>query len=205
MDPYPELPPPPFGGEPEVEDAPPERSGRSTGVAIAAILGFLVVLGGLVAVGYSWLNAPGRCDASTVESARFGYCVEAPGWELTNAGAEVELPYDELIKPSDASTVRIVAIQLQSGQGLDDVVQAARDVASQDGVEVGDVVERRVAGVRAAQWDFVLDSGQVDQQVREIVFVRGDAAWRVQLQADAAGFDSTVEEFEDILSSWTFR
>jgi hypothetical protein len=194
MDPYPELPPPPYGGEPEVEDAPPERPGRST-----------VVLGGLVAVGYSWLNAPGRCAASTVESARFGYCVEAPGWEFTNAATEVELPYDELIKPSDASTVRIFAIQLQSGQGLDEIVQAAREASSQDGVEVGDVVERRVAGVRAAQWDVVLDGGQVDQQVRQIVFVRGSAAWLVQLQTDAAGFDITAEEFEDILSTWTFR
>jgi hypothetical protein len=115
------------------------------------------------------------------------------------------LPYDELIKPSDASTVRIVAIQLQSGQGLDDVVQAARDIVSQGGVDIGDVVERRVAGVPAAQWDFTLDSGQVSQQVRQIVFVRGDAAWQVQLQADADGFDSTAAEFEDILRSWTFR
>ena len=36
-------------------------------------------------------------------------------------------------------------------------------------------------------------------------FVRGDAAWRVQLQSDAEGFDTTVAEFEDILSSWIFR
>ena len=56
-------------------------------------------------------------------------------------------------------------------------------------MEVGEVVERRVAGVAAAQWDFVLEAGQVEQQVREIVFVRGDAAWRVQLQADSEGFD----------------
>jgi hypothetical protein len=205
MDPYPELPPPPFGGEPEVEDTTPEQPGRSTAVAVAVILGFLVVLGGLIVAGYSWLNAPGRCDASTVESARFGYCVEAPGWELTNAAAEVELPYDELIRPADASTVRIVAVQLASGQGLDDVVQAARDQSNEDGVEVGDVVERRVAGVPAAQWDLVLDSGQADLQVRVIVFVRGDAAWWVQLSADAEAFDTTAQEFEDILRTWTFR
>jgi hypothetical protein len=62
-----------------------------------------------------------------------------------------------------------------------------------------------VAGVAAAQWDFVLDGGQVEQQVREIVFVRGDSAWRVQLQADAEGFDLRAEEFEDILGTWTFR
>jgi len=37
------------------------------------------------------------------------------------------------------------------------------------------------------------------------MFLRGNAAWRVQLQCDAEGFESTVEEFEGILSSWTFR
>jgi hypothetical protein len=41
--------------------------------------------------------------------------------------------------------------------------------------------------------------------VREIVFVRGNAAWRVQLQTDSDGFESRAEEFEDILSTWTFR
>ena len=84
-------------------------------------------------------------------------------------------------------------------------MQAARNVASQDGVKVGAVVQRRVAGVPAAQWDFVLDGGQVEQHVREIVFVRGDAAWRVQLQADSEGFDTRVAEFESILRTWTFR
>jgi len=51
MDIYPELPPVPVRGEPEVEEAPPEGPGRLTGVVIATILGFLVVLGGLVVSG----------------------------------------------------------------------------------------------------------------------------------------------------------
>jgi hypothetical protein len=203
--PYPALPPPPPGGEVEVEEVAPEGPTRSTGKAVAVVAGLLIALAGLVAAGVWWLGGPGVCDRSTVESARFGYCVAAPGWELTNEAIQSTLPYDELIKPADASTVRIMAIQLQGGQGLDEVVQAARDVASQDGVEVGEVVQRRVAGVPAAQWDFVLDGGQVEQQVREIVFVRGDAAWRVQLQADSEGFDTRVAELEDILRTWTFR
>ena len=205
MDPYPELPPPPPGGEPEVEEVAPEGRTRSTGKAIAVVAGLLIALAGLVAVGFWWLGGPGVCDQSTVESPRFGYCVAAPGWELTNEAAQANLPYDELIKPTDASTVRIMAIQLPTGQGLNDVVKAARDIASQDGVKVGEVVQRRVAGVPAAQWDFVLDGGQVEQQVREVVFVRGDAAWRIQLQADSEGFDIRVAEFEDILRTWTFR
>jgi hypothetical protein len=205
MDPYPSLPPPPPGDRPEVDETAPDAPARSPGKAVAVVIGLLVALTGVVAAGIWWLGGPGVCDTSTVESARFGYCVAAPGWQFTNEAAEAELPYDELIKPADASTVRIMAIQLQAGQGLDEVVQAARDIAEREGVEVGKVVERRVAGVPAAQWDFVLEGGQVEQQVREIVFVRGDSAWRVQLQADSAGFDVRAEEFEDILHSWTFR
>jgi hypothetical protein len=205
MDPYPSLPPPPPGRDAEVEEAAREEPTRSAGKAIAIVAGLLIALAGVIVAGFWWLGGPGVCDTSTVESARFGYCVAAPGWQFTNEAAETELPYDELIKPADASTVRIMAIQLPSGQGLDEVVQAARDIATENGMEVGEVVERRVAGVAAAQWDFVLDAGQVEQQVREIVFVRGDAAWRVQLQADSEGFDTRVAELEDILRTWTFR
>lgn len=205
MDPYPALPPPPPGGEPEIEEAAPEAPTRSAGKAVAVVAGLLIALAGVVAAGIWWLGGPGVCDQSTVESSRFGYCVAAPGWELTNEATQSTLPYDELIKPADASTMRIMAIQLQTGQGLNEVVRAARDVASQDGVKVGDIVQRQIAGVPAAQWDFVLDGGQVEQHVREIVFVRGDAAWRVQLQADSEGFDTRVAEFETILGTWTFR
>ncbi len=166
---------------------------------------FVVVLAGVVAAGVWWLGGPSVCGNSTVESTRFGYCVAAPGWEFTNEAIETQLPYDELIKPADASTVRIVAIELQGGESLDDVVNAVRSVETDDGAELGDVVDRRVDGVPAAQWDISLGEGQVAQQVREVVFVRGSAAWRVQLQADTDGFDIRAAEFEDILRSWTFR
>ena len=206
MSQHPSLPPPPPGGQPVADDdVAPQVPKRSGAKAIGVVAGFLIAITGVVILAVAWLAAPGRCEASTVESARFGYCVEAPGWEMTNEATQADLPYDELIKPADASTVRIVAIQLQSGQGLDEVVQAVRDTVSEDGVEVGEVVDRRVAGVPAAQWDFVLEGGAVEQQIREIVFVRGDAAWRVQLQTDSEGFEARAAEFEDILETWIFR
>lgn len=205
MDPYPPLPPPPPGGHAEVEEAEPQGPTRSAGKAIAVVAGLFIAFTALVAGGVWWLGGPGACDTSTVESPRFGYCVAAPGWQFTNEATQTELPYDELIKPADASTVRIVAIQLPTGQGLDDVAQAARDIVTQEGVEVGDVVERHVAGVPAAQWDFVLDAGQVEQHVRQIVFVRGETAWHIQLSADAGGFAVRADEFNDILRTWTFR
>jgi hypothetical protein len=205
MDPHPSLPPPPpTPGGIETPDE-PQGPSRSAAKAIAVVAGFLLAITGVVVLAVMWLGQPGRCEASTVESARFGYCVEAPGWELTNEATQTELPYDELIKPADASTVRIVAIQLQSGQGLDDIVQAVRDTVADDGLDVGEVVDRRVAGVPAAQWDYVLEGGAVEQQVRDVVFVRGDAAWRVQFQTDSEGFEASAAEFEDILQTWTFR
>jgi hypothetical protein len=67
-------------------------------------------------------------------------------------------------------------------------------------------VDRHVAGVPAAQWDIALGTGGSDaRQIREVVFVRDDTAWRVQLLADAEGFDLRLDEFEAILRSWTFR
>jgi hypothetical protein len=205
MSAFPPLPPPPPGAAPEVEEAAPSPPSRSAARAIAVVAATLVVIAGVVGFGMWWLGGPGICDESTVESSRFGYCVAAPGWRFTNENTGTELPYDELIKPADASTVRIVAVQLQSGQGLDDVVSTVRDIETGDGAELSEVVDRRVAGVPAAQWDIALGQGQVAQQVREVIFVRGDAAWRVQLQADLEGFDVRAEEFEDILRSWTFR
>jgi hypothetical protein len=205
MDPSPSLPPPPPGAEPEVDETAVDVAAPSPWKAFVVVAGLSLLLAGVAVAGMAWLSAPGLCDESTVESTRFGYCVDAPGWQLTNAATDTELPYDELIKPADATTVRIVAIQLQSGQGLDFVVEQARSIASDDGVEVSDVVERQVAGVPAAQWDFQIEGGQVPQVVREVVFVRDGSAWRVQLQADTDGFERRAAEFEDILSSWTFR
>ena len=66
-------------------------------------------------------------------------------------------------------------------------------------------MDRCVAGVPAAQWDFVLEGGAVEQRIRDIVFVRGDAAWRVQLQTDSEGFEDRAAEFENILETRIFR
>jgi hypothetical protein len=202
---HPPLPPPPPGAEPEPSPLEPEESPRSIGKLVVAFLGLVAVVAGVVAGGIWWLGAPSVCETSTVESARFGYCIAAPGWEYTNEQREAQLPYDELIRPTDASTVRIVAIQLDAGQDLDAVVQTVRSIETEDGIEVGEVVERRVAGVPAAQWDISLGDGSVAQQIREVVFVRSGTAWRVQLLADAEGFDVRLEEFEAILRSWIFR
>src|ERR671924_1027171 len=205
MSAYPPLPPPP-GWAPEPEEE-VEQETRRPPAALVLLLVALVVTSTIVAVAL-WRRGPasGACEGSTIESARFGYCVAAPGWRIHDQQRAARLPYDELIRPADASTVRIVAIELDPGQDLELVVQTVRSIESEGGIEVGEVVDRRVAGVPAAQWDMALGTGGSDaRHIREVVFVREDTAWRVQLLADAKGLDARLNEFERILRSWIFR
>jgi hypothetical protein len=203
---FPPLPPPPPGGEPEVSEL-PEEPKRSSRTPILVLLGALLATSALVAV-ERWRSPSDEvCETSTVESARFGYCIAAPGWRLTNEPREPRLPYDQLVRHADASTVRIVAIDLDAGQDLALVVRTIRSIETEGGAsEVGAVVDRQVAGVQAAQWDVDVRPGSAEaRRIREVVFVRDGTAWRVQLLADASGFDLRLDEFEAILRSWTFR
>jgi hypothetical protein len=201
---FPPLPPPP-GGEPEPE-APAEEPRRSARLSVPVLLAALIVTATLVAVVARWAQGDPGCGTSTVESARFGYCIAAPGWRFMPQPRTARLPYDQLVRPADASTVRIVAIDLAEGQDLDVVVEMIRSIQTEDATDVGQVVGRRVAGVEAAQWDVAIRPGSPDaRRIREIVFVRDGTAWRVQLLADAGGFDTRLDDLEAILRSWTFR
>src|SRR5918994_3414102 len=201
---FPPLPPPP-GGEPGPE-ARAEEPGRPPRLFVPVLLAALIVTATLVAVAAWWGQGDPGCETSTVESSRFGYCIAAPGWRFTDEPRTARLPYDQLVRPADASTVRIVAIDLDEGQDLDVVVQMIRSIQTEDETDVGQVVVRRVAGVQAAQWDVAIRLGSPDaRRIREVVFVRDGTAWRVQLLADAGGFDTRLDDFEAILRSWTFR
>jgi hypothetical protein len=200
---FPPLPPPPVGGEPApvVEDERPPSSPLKAVLAVGVVLTVVLalVVGGLV-----WLGAPGVCDASTVESSRFGYCLAAPGWEFTNEQSASDLPYDELVHP-DASSVRILAVEIGAQGELDQVISDLRASEVEEGIELGEVRDTTVAGVPARQWDLTVESGDLELQVREVVFVRRGTAWRVQLITDREGFDTRLPEFQRILRSWIFR
>lgn len=206
MSTYPPLPPPPGGAPPPPTDDPrPEAPRASAARVFFAVAGVLVIVLG-VAGGTAWWirGAEPICDSSTVESARFGYCLAAPGWQYTNEQGSSSLPYDELVHP-DSSSVRILAVQLSAGEGLDEVVENVRRIETGEGIDPGEIEERRVAGVPAAQWDLAVESGDVQVQVREVVFVRRGMAWRIQLIAEDSGFETRLRDFERILRSWIFR
>src|SRR5215211_6143070 len=202
---YPPLPPPP-GSEPvveeEVEDEPQHRRWP-----LVATLGILVVASAIVGVTvWGRTDASDACETSTIGSARFGYCIAAPGWRFRDERPSARSDLDEMVRPAEASALRIVAVDLDPGQDLDVVVQTVRSIESEGGIELGDPVERDVAGVPAVQWDIALEDGGTEaRHIREVVFVRSGNAWRVQLLADADVFEQRVDEFDAILRSWVFR
>jgi hypothetical protein len=202
---YPPLPAPPPGADPEPVGEQDREAPEGSAAKVLVAAGVLVVVLGALLAGYAWLRTPGRCEASTVESTRFGYCLAAPGWEYTNERSSSTLPYDELVHPADASSVRILAVPVEAGGRLADVIAAIRQGTVEEGAAPGAVTDTTVAGVPAARWDSTLDTGGVELRIREVVFVRDGTAWRVQLAADPERFDARLSDFERILGSWTFR
>jgi hypothetical protein len=207
MDPYPSLPPPPPGADPERPEPEATPPGASDGspARIALVIGALVsVLVGVVLIGRAWFGEPEVCWGSSIESARFGYCLEAPGWDFTNEQTSHALPYDELVDADRGSSLRIQATD--DARALDAVLSDVRAAEqARTGVVLGDVRDTSVAGVPARQWDVTLERRGVEVQVREVVFVRDGTAWLVRLIADPEGFAVGAQELDRILGSWIFR
>lgn len=181
-----------------------EASGGSR-ARIAWVIGaIVVVLIGVVVAGRAWIGEPEACWRSTVESARFGYCLEAPGWDFTNDQTSQALPYDELVHTDAATSLRIQAAAVD--RALDDVLTEVRSAdQGRASAVLGDVRDTSVAGVPARQWDVSLERRGVEVRIREVVFVREGTAWLVRLIADPEGFAAGAQELERILGSWIFR
>ena len=207
MDPHPARPPPPpgAGADPAAVPEPEAPRGSSAAKIALAAAALLVVVLAVVVGGLVWLGAPGVCDTSTIESWRVGYCLAAPGWEYTNEQSATELPYDELTHPEDASSVRILAVEVGTSGRLDEIVTHVRQTEVEEGIVPGEIRDTTVAGVPAAAWDMTFESGDLELQIREVLFLREGTAWRGKLIADPPGFDTPHPEFERILNSWIFR
>jgi hypothetical protein len=206
MSAYPPLPPPPPGGEPQpVADDPAEGSGRSAAKIVLALAAVLAVVTGVVLGGRAWIGTRDPCRGSTVTSARFGYCLEAPGWDFTNDRISVTLPYDELVHGADGSSIRIQAAAVGERTLADVISDVRKAEGAQDDIALGEVRDTIVAGVPAGQWDVTSEQEGDPFQAREVAFAQDGTAWLVRLIADPSSFETSVGELERILSSWIFR
>jgi hypothetical protein len=206
MSAQPPLLPPPPGASVEAPPPPPEpgsaRRSRMPLLVGFAVLSAMVLIVGSLAL---WLSAPGRCDNATFTSERFGYCMTAPaGWTAETARVG-DTPVDRFLAPDGPTVVYVQAVALDQGQDVHAFSDFVRSVAEQSGFTLGQPSEFQIDGVAAVSWDkseaAPTTSGTI---VREVVFVRGDTAWRVQFADTADGFDAHKPTFEEMLGSWHF-
>jgi hypothetical protein len=170
-----------------------------------------VVLGALVlavaVAGVAWLVRPDPCKGTNFSSENFGYCILVPeGWEAGPArfGSAVEL--DQFAPPTEAATVMVEAVDLESGAGLEGWSQFVRQRDEDAGLTPGASSEATLDGVEALTWDVTVsaESGE-NFHMREVVAVLDDIGWRITLNDVADRFSTSAVVFESMLASWQFR
>lgn len=201
--PLPEPPPPPPGSA-SAEPPPAEPPKRSRTPLVVAALVVLALGLGFSALA-TWLSAPGRCDSATYTSEQFGYCVAAPmGWSAEEAKVG-QAQVDQFLQPDGSAAVYVQAVALEEGQGsLGGFVDYVRQLQEQLGFTLTNPSDIEVDGVKAAWWDVVASSPTGEIRMREVVFVRGDTAWRMQLADSPRGFGQHSDDFQQMLDSFHF-
>lgn len=181
--------------------APPSRV-----PAVAALVAVTAV--GLGAGAWFLWFRPDPCRDANFSSTNFGYCLTVPeGWTAQPANIGSTVTLDQFASSSDSAVVLVDAADLQQGTGLDQFASFVRQKDEQAGLTPGPVTETTIGGEPAQRWDFEATSPNgTTYAVREVVVVRDDVGWRVQLTDAGASLDaSTLGPFEQMLSSWRFR
>lgn len=200
------LPEPPPGGTtpggPPPPEPPPPRRSRAPIVLASLVLAGLVAAGVAVAI-FAGGSDPCR-DASFV-SERFGYCLDVVGAWQADAGTLASAQVDTLTLPAAPGFVTIQAATLEPGTSLESFAEDVRSRDQTAGYRATDPSPRTIDGVDALQWDVAAAEGiGTTSQVREIVFVRDDVGWRVQLGDTPQGFAADAADLDRMLESWRF-
>ncbi|HEX9122287.1 MAG TPA: hypothetical protein VF984_02845 [Actinomycetota bacterium] len=187
---------------PPVEIAPPRRPSR---LPAFVVLGALV-LGGLGTGGW-YLFRPDPCRGANFSSANFGYCLAVPeGWTAQPANVGSTVTLDQFAPASQGAVVLVDAADLQQGTGLQQFADFVRQKDQQAGLTPGPIRALTVGGEPAQQWDLEATTpAGTTYSVREVVVVRDDVGWRVQLSDVGDAFRSSLQPFHQMLGSWRFR
>jgi hypothetical protein len=192
------------GPRPPVEVATPKTPSRAP-----AVMALVVVVVGVLGAGawYLWFR-PDPCRNTNFSSANFGYCLTVPeGWTAQPANIGSTVTLDQFASASRSAVVLVDAADLQQGTQLEQFSDFVRQKDQQAGLTPGPITETTVGGTPAQRWDFqaVSPTGST-YSVREVVVVRGDVGWRVQLTDTGESLDAaSLAPFEQMLGSWRFR
>ena len=170
-----------------------------------------VIIGGLVVAalvaGGVFLFRPDPCRGTNFESETFGYCLLVPeGWEAGPARFGADVTLDQFAPPTNSATVIVEAVDLESGEALEDWSARVRQRDEDAGLAPGDSSELVLDGVGALAWDVAVEpeDGQAFR-MREVVAVRGEVGWRITLSDVADAFSTSSVAFAGMLESWQFR
>lgn len=181
---------------------------RST-VRIAVVLAVLFAAGALVGVaGVAYLgrgsDPPEPCSDAGFVSAAFAYCLDPPfDWESSPADEEPS-GVDAHRAGLDDTVVYVEAVRLEEGQDLDAFATSMRANDTMNGYAVTDPVQGTLGGVPSLEWDAVRPVAGDRIVVREIVAVRGDVAWRLQVTDTGSTGAPSLYEVRQMLDTWRF-
>jgi hypothetical protein len=169
------------------------------------VIGVLAL--GVAVVGAAWLLRPDPCEGTNFRSDNFGYCILVPeGWEAGPAQFGSTVTLDQFAPPTEAATVVVEAVDLESGTGLDDWSQFVRQRDEDAGLTPGASSGATLDGVEALTWDVTVSAEEGESfHMREVVTVRDDVGWRITLNDVADRFSTSAVVFESMLDSWQFR
>ena len=189
--------------EPEGLDDPPPRR-QSVWPAIA--LGVVVALG-LAAWGVWSASRPNPCQGKYT-SVLFGYCATIPeGW---TGGSQVaaEENLDQFVPPQeDAATFVRVQQILDPATQTAQYVQQFRISQEAEGLEPSPVEVVPIDGEEALAWNYTIpgEQGEPPLQLREVITVRTEGAWRITLVATDESYGEARLAFEQLLQSWRWK
>ncbi|HSO01995.1 MAG TPA: hypothetical protein VLS46_05670 [Gaiellaceae bacterium] len=95
-------------------------------------------------------------------------------------------------------------MRLDDGQDLDAFATSMRATDTMNGYAVTDPVPGKLGGVPSLEWDAVRPVAGDRLVVREIVAVRGDVAWRLQVTDTGSTGAPSLYEVRQMLETWRF-
>jgi hypothetical protein len=183
-------------------EIPPPRAPSIIPVVIA-----VAVLGLGVAAGALWYAVrPNPCEGK-FSSALFAYCAEIPqGW---SGGSQLAGQENlDQFAPSGEDAVTWVRVQevLDPAIQTEQYAQQFRTSQEANGLAPGRIEGLNLDGEQALAWEVSVTSQEGENLVlREVVLVREDGAWRIELVSTEQMYPQARVAFENLLSSWRWK
>jgi hypothetical protein len=172
------------------------------------IIGAVLLGLGLLGWGIFATLQPDPC-IGRFQSVLYPYCTDIPaGWVggLTPAGDTVEDRFGPPeLEGEVLATVRVS--RLLTASDTSQYADQFRISQEATGFELSEVDVVTLDGEQAAAWNYSVttDEETSPTRVREVILVRGEEAWRIQLIATDEAYENARFEFEEMLAGWRWK